>query len=346
MYKVIDKNTNTYLRYDSKESILLKDKLKKIYNNNIIISNSGLNATSISINTIINLYKNTNINIIYPKELYFENINLIQYYNKYYNCNLISFDINNDDSIIDIIKKVYLDNNIIIIESCINHFGYIFNFDLIKIIKNISKYIYIICDNTWLSNIIFNPINLNIDIDIITISLTKHYSGNNCILGAIIIKDIDIYNTCNDYCIINGIHNSPLNVNIINNYIYFMKDRLINSSKLCKFALQYLNKYNIICIHPYLHNHISNHICIKYFNQNIYPSTFLLETLKTKNELLYIINKLKLIIVSISFGSNETRIDKNIFSKNNKFYLRLSIGYDDIFNNLLLKLNELIYYLK
>lgn len=344
MYKVIDRNTNTYLRYDSIESNNLKNKLNKIYNNNIIISNSGIHANSISINTLINLYKNTNINLIYPNELYFENINLIKYFNKYYNCNLISFNINNDNDIIDIINKVYLDNNILFIESCTNPFGYIFNFDLIKIIKNISKNIYIICDNTWLSNVIFNPLNL--DIDIVTLSLTKHYSGNNGISGAIIIKDLDIYNISNDYCIIHGIHNSPLNINIINNYIDNMKDRLINSSNLCKFSLNYLINNDITCIHPYLDNHLSNKIYFKYFNNYICPSTFLIETEKNNNELLLIFNKLKILLVSVSFGSEITKLDQNIYTLYNKYYLRLSIGYNDNIDNLILQINELINYLK
>ena len=125
-----------------------------------------------------------------------------------------------------------------------------------------------------------------------------------------------------------------------------MKDRLINSSNLCKFILNYLINKDIICIHPYLDNHISNKIYLKYFNNNICPSTFLIETQKNNNELLLIFNKLKLLLVSVSFGSEITKIDKNIYTLNNKCYLRLSIGYDDNINNLILQIDELINYIK
>jgi cystathionine beta-lyase/cystathionine gamma-synthase len=45
--QVVD-NNNLYMRFNNNQLLLLKDNIKKLYNiNNIIITNSGLNANSI-----------------------------------------------------------------------------------------------------------------------------------------------------------------------------------------------------------------------------------------------------------------------------------------------------------
>jgi cystathionine beta-lyase/cystathionine gamma-synthase len=341
---VVNIENNKYNRYNSSSSLLLKKKLSDIYLcENIILSNSGIHANSIAINTCINLFNNNNINIIYPNNLYYENINLIKYFNKNYNCNLIEFDILNNDIIISKFKDNYDKNNILFLESCSNPFGEIFDFNLINKIKKISKFVYIICDNTWLSNKIFNPLLINIDI--VTLSLTKYYSGNSGILGCLFIKDNDLFKISEELCKYNGIHNSPIHLDIVLNNINNMDYRFNKLTKLTKKIINYLLKKNIYVIHSYLINHISNDLANEYFNTKYYPSTFAIETNCSKNDLEIIFNKLKILIVSVSFGSYITKIDKNIFTKNNKNYLRISIGYYDNLYRIILGLNELLDYI-
>jgi cystathionine beta-lyase/cystathionine gamma-synthase len=109
--------------------------------------------------------------------------------------------------------------------------------------------------------------------------------------------------------------------------------------------INYLLNKNIEIVHPYLKNHISYNLALKYLNINIYPSTFLIGTDLNKIQLENILNQINLITVSVSFGSNITRIDKNIFNIENKNYLRLSIGYEETSELLIIKINELLKFL-
>ena len=328
----IDLNNN-YTRFNNLQSKELKNKLEKLYNNeNIIISNSGLHANSIILN-----YFYKNYNIIYPKQLYFENINLI----KYLSNTIYEFDILDDLSLINILNNISNKNNILFIESCSNPFGYIFNYNIIKEIKKIVPNLKIICDNTWLSIEIFNPLLL--DIDIVTKSLTKYYSGNTSILGACIIKDFNIFNNIENYIKYTGIHNSINNITIINNSLDYMKIRLKKLNILSKKIIKYLIQNNINVIHPYLLTHISHKLVLQYFNINLYTSTFLIEINKSIEDINILLSTLD--CVTVSFGGSLTKIDKNIFFENNKNYIRLSIGYNDTYDNLKLKINKIINYL-
>ena len=342
-------NNNLYMRFNNNQLLLLKENIQKLYNiDNIIITNSGLNANSIILE-IFKIYYNNKINIIFSKELYFENINLIKYFSKINNIIFYNFDFYFDNNLKDFILKIDSDNIIILfIESCTNPFGYIFNYDIINELKTIFSKLYIICDNTWLSNKIFNPFNYNIDI--VTISLTKYYSGGAGICGACIIRDKNIYNCANEYLKIYGIHNSPKHLEIINNLLNTYDYRIKKLSNLTKYIINHLLENNIDIIHPYLNNHPSYNLAIKFLNLNLYPSTFLIKTKFNNDELLNIINSSPgggggngennmIIPTSVSFGSNITKIDKNIFQDN---CIRLSIGYDETYDSLKEKINELI----
>ena len=55
-------------------------------------------------------------------------------------------------------------NNIIFIESASNPNGDIFDYSIIPKLRKICKTLTIIVDNTWLTHVIYNPLNNNADI--------------------------------------------------------------------------------------------------------------------------------------------------------------------------------------
>lgn len=333
-------NNKTYSRYNNNETNILLDQLKKYYNcNNVCIVNSGQHANYISLNLLINNI--SDCNLIYCEEAYYETKQIIDFIKEKNNINLYTIDIFDDENIINKFNNELKNkNNILFLESCTNPFGYIFNFDIIPQLRILSKNLYVICDNSWLSNFIFNPFNY--DIDIITISLTKYYANNKCILGACLIKSDEIYKNFDLYLRISGIHNSIYNLNIINKNMDFIYERINTTSNLCKQVLNYLNKNNIIIYHPCLEMHKSYIFTIKYFKNNLYPSTFLIGFYCYISNLSELLNDLKIFKIEVSFGSNNTKIDPHIFYKNNITYLRISLGYDDCLSNIILGLDELI----
>ncbi len=309
---IIDPHTKIYSRYTNSNNELLKSKLKQFYNcSNITIANSGLHANFLGLNTIL---QSTNINnIVYINELYYESINLI----KSYNNNLIQTHIINildDKSIIDLFK---------------------------------SDKLFIICDNSWLSNYIFNPFDY--DIDIITISLTKYYSGGNVIGGACIIKNDILHNILDNYIKLTGIHISSLQTTIININIDQTYNRLIISSDLTSKVIYYLlnNNYNydIHIGHPYI-NKLTLNLAKRYFKDNLYPSTFTFGIKINKNILSKLLEKLTILLIETSFGSKLTILDNHIYVIDDLSYIRISIGYEDIITRIISGLNELFELIK
>ena len=338
-YLVIDSKTNTYNRNDYTELKKLKKTLSQLYRlDNVLITSSGMHSISTSINLFTN--SDINYNIIYSNELYFESINYINHKKN----NKFKFDINNLESLINILINLKDSYNILYFESCSNPNGYIFDFRIIPELRKISTNLIIIIDNSWLSSTIFNPFNY--DIDIIAISLTKYYSAGMAIAGACIFKDKKLFENVEKEFQINGIHISPENIRIINNNIDFQFNRIVESSNKTIEIIDYLqNVYSkIIRInHPYIDTHPSYNLAKLFFNKfsNIlYPPVFIIMLDIEYNELKKILENNKFIENKTSFGTKNSRTD--IWYNEDYTFFRVTIGYEDSIDNIIDGINEIL----
>lgn len=332
---IIDPITKIYMRYTNDNNELLKKTLSDMYNqSSITIANSGLHANFLAIETIIKT--NNILNIIYPTQLYYETVNLLNSLST--NIKINSFDINDNKSIINLIKN---QPTILFIESCSNPNGYIFNYDLIPKLRSLCVNLYIICDNSWLTNYIFNPFDYLIDV--VTISLTKYYSGGNCICGACIISDKNenLSIQLDKYVHLTGIHISPLQIQLINQSINQTESRINICSNLTKQIINYLQKQpNLIINHPNV-NKLTIDLVTQYFKNNLYTSTFTFG-IKINNIILQqILFKLTILNIETSFGTKLTIIDNHINMINDYSFIRISIGYEDSIDRIINGLNEL-----
>ena len=337
---IIDPITNKYQRYNSYQSEILKTKIGYIYGSNLVsLTNSGHHANFIAIDTLLKLNYKNNINIIISfEDTYYETIDLLLYLKKYNdNINVYDFDIKNDD-IINLFTNLNNQINILFIESCTNPFGYIFNFDLIQTLKKSSEKLYIICDNSWLSGVLFNPLEY---VDIVTISLTKHYSGGSKICGACIFNNKELYDITEEHIKQSGIHINQQHLELININIDNINERINITQLLTKHIITYLINNNIEIYHPMNIYHPSYIHAIKFLKSK-YPSIILININKSKEEIEFNLNKLTIIKISPSFGSDNTTIDPWIYENNNKNYIRLSIGYTSILDEIINELNILI----
>lgn len=340
-YLVIDTETNTYNRNNYTELKKLKKTLSNLYNcDNVLITSSGMHSISTSINLFIN--SEINYNIIYSNELYFESINYLNYIKN----NKFKFDINNLESLKNILIDLKDSYNILYFESCSNPNGYIFDFTIISELRKISTNLIIIVDNSWLSSSIFNPFNY--DIDIIAISLTKYYSAGMAIAGACIFKYKKLFENTEKEFQINGIHISPENIRIINNNIDTQLNRIVESSNKTIEIIDYLQKNiysKIIRInHPYINIHSSYNLAKLFFNkfdENIlYPPVFIIMLDIEYNKLRKILENNKFIENKTSFGTKFSRSD-TWYNENYTFF-RLTIGYDDSIDNIINGINEIL----
>ena len=133
-------------------------------------------------------------------------------------------------------------DNVLFIESCSNHNSKIFDYNVIPRLRELSKSLIVIIDNTWRTHLIFNLFDYYADI--IVMSLTKYYSGGTTIMGACIfnettknIYDIAVKKNCYE-----GVHISPIIAQHLNIMMNQMETRIVNNSELTIKVLKLLQK--------------------------------------------------------------------------------------------------------
>jgi cystathionine beta-lyase/cystathionine gamma-synthase len=337
---VIDPESGLYNRCNYTNLDKLNINLSKLYNcNNVLVTTSGIHSISTIILGLKNQYKLENINIIFSDNIYWESELIFNEYNKN-ESNIFLHKIN--DISIDYFNKFLKDqNNILFVESCSNPFGDIFDFRIIPELRKLSNKLTVIVDNTWLTSIIFNPFDW--DVDCIAISLTKYYSGGSAIAGSCLFRDSTLYEICKINNTIMGIHISPVNIEIVNKNIINLKDRMIKSSNLLKKVVEEIkNNDNIKFIYnPYLNTNDSHELSKIFFNKHnldtLYPPILSI-SFYDFDKVYEIIKKINILENKTSFGSKYTRIDSWYDNK----CCRVAIGYDDNIERILLGLNEII----
>lgn len=336
-YLVIDPNNNYYSRNDHTENRILRETLSKLYKSEyVLLTTSGMHAIS----TILFSFNKNNFNLIYGNELFSATPKLFNdFQTTHENVKLYQIDVRNNEEILKLFDETIKNqDNFLFIESCSNPNGYIFDFEMIEDLRKLSKSLYVVCDNTWLSNQIFNPMKY---CDVTVLSLTKYYSAGHAIAGACIFKNKEDYDRTYEINKMFGIHVSPHNLQIINENMKNQNERITNSSKL---TLQIIEKYEKIIeiTHPYLENHDSHFLAEKYFKNGLYPSVFTFKLNMKMNAARKIFEKMKILEYKTSFGSKMSRIDTFPVNKKDYVQVRLSIGYDDNFERICQGIDEIL----
>ena len=352
----IDKNEYKYNRSSSIEYDKLCSIISSKYGNNkCIVTPSGMSAIDLVFNSIYVENKWKSINIIYSWELYYETPLLFEYYKKIYtNMDLtlyevpITSNIYDNERIIDLFEnKVRNEINIFYVESCSNMSGWFFDIDIITQIRKLSKKLYFIIDNTWLTSTIFNPFVY--DVDITVLSLSKHYSGGHCISGALICKNIDYYEIAKTNYTIKGYHVSTHVCTTILDNMNQMKERLIKTSNIANDVAKYLKKQKQILevSYPLFENHASYRLRNKYFKliidgKIIGPDVFSFAIDENENVLIKKLKNMNILNLKTSYGGGDSRIESTPIEIGNTTWCRISIGYNDDYEKIIKGLNEIL----
>jgi cystathionine beta-lyase/cystathionine gamma-synthase len=291
------------------------------------ITSSGMNAISTIINALFNMsgFSKPDL-ILYSSELYCDTPFLIMSTSKLHNVKCESFDINNQKTILSI--DIQNKNVILFSEACSNPNGILFDYSIIDDLKKKCNSLITVIDNTWLSSAIHNPLSLGADY--VVTSLTKYYSAGNVIAGAIISNFDDNINIM-DWISWNGLHVSEPVIQIIIDNIKTLDERVKKSSDLTVKIIDYLMntqnmtlKNKIMIRHPVINS--QNKL-------SLYPSVFTVKLLNaSKNKVIKIIKNSK-IEYKTSFGSSKSRIDSYPVKLDDGMLIRLSIGYEDTYEN-------------
>ncbi|XWV25117.1 hypothetical protein QJ856_gp0659 [Tupanvirus deep ocean] len=325
-----------YCRSMSQQSIALSALLEKCYPckqsaTPAIICPSGMASISICLNALLIDNKNEMVNIIRGNELYCDTPRLVRQLHKIYNFNDYTINVDNVDEIKNIFDAVVNKQiNILFLESASNPSGDIFDFAMIPTLRKKSKKLFVIVDNTWLTHVIFNPFEF--DVDIVVTSLTKYYSGGNCIAGAVICKK-KYYGRIYDYLRFNGLHTSPLHCQTVIDNLPKMEEIIIKSSAMTKLVVESMSHDSRFTIrHSSLTNDPSYSKALQFYKkvngETLYPSIISFTVPLELNDAIKWM-KSKNISYETSYGSSNTRFDNWPEQHGDKTLCRLAIGFSD-----------------
>jgi len=338
-----DKGIGIYIRSGSDQTCAICKQLDRAYGGHSILTTSGIHA--ISTVTKYAIMKNNwkKLNIICGDEMYCDTTRVFREMGKLYtSIEYNALNVNNDA---DIIRAVTNSKNyftMIFLESCTNPSGEIVNFDIIKTLKHINPNILVVIDNTWLTRVILNPFKYGADI--VVQSMSKHYSGGNCISGAVIAKNMNVTSYIADMYRFEGIHFSVTYGDIISENLQSLDYRIQRLSDTTKKVLQFLNDKapDIKLIHPYIKTHNSHSKLVKYFKNDLVPGIILISLNIPENIAIKIMKCTPNIQYKTSFGGSSTKFDPWPFKIDNSTFCRLAIGYDDTYEEIEKSLTKFI----
>lgn len=281
------------------------------------------------------------INFIMGDETYSGTPKTIKKLRNIYKFKILKFSCSDDQSILDVISSVQKGVNLLYFESCSNPFSSVFNYEVIKKFKKVSRRSIVVCDNTWLSHVIFNPFDWGADV--VISSTTKYYSGGKCIGGVVMSNNMYSLSDKIFQCISAfGSHVSPLNCVITSQEFTTVAERISRSSELTVKIAGWMHEQGIKYSHSSLGQNLEK--AEKYFKKDkngkiLHPSVINFEIPLSLEAAIDWIRSTG-IKVETSFGDSHSKICSFIKSKNeNTTYCRLSIGSDDSYENLISKLS-------
>lgn len=328
----VGKNSK-YNRSHSPDYDKLESTLKKNYGvNGCHVTSSGMNAIS----TLFHgLFIRQRYNLIYSSELYSDVPKLFKLYNELYEINLREFVIRSETDIVDAFEQFRGQENILYVESCSNPNGHLFDFSKLARLREISKSLLVVVDNTWLTEVILNPFEYDLNNSMfVVVSLTKYYSAGTAIGGAILSNNWEIMKSVAKWSITNGQHVSPHNCRLINERIESMRSRIERSSKLTKEIIEFLRTREDVFNLSYPHF------------DSLGPSvvTFMLKCSKKKFIKACMSNEI--LDYKTSFGSAMSKVDPYpgiVIQEEIKYTLaRLALGFEDSYDRVVTGLTKLL----
>lgn len=306
---------NHYCRSTSPEQIALCQKLSDRYKAVVYVVPSGMNAISVLLNSLIP----KRYTFVYADELYTDCNRLFKDLAHRYDMNCHSINITNSEAIAPLVRDGPV---ILYFESCSNPHGQMFDFNLLSQWKQQNPQLLVICDNTWLTSAVFNP--LDHGADYVISSLAKYYSNGQAQGGLIAGRNLGI-NNVEVYIRYHGIHTSRVNCQRISDEIDNLFERMTKAYNVTQEVISLLKadaNFKDICYPS------------QYYDAKIGPSVFTVKMKGNRKVLKHKIASFEHIKDQTSFGSAETKLDPwHIITKGGYTEVRIAIGYKMGSNN-------------
>lgn len=187
-------SSSFYCRSWSKSRAILHAKLEDLYKTDGVpvkaqVSPSGLNAIYTVLSSLLMSDAGDNFLVLKGDEMYEGTMKVLTYLKNLHprRFGWLVADIRDQDAILDYFRNPNTAPKVFIFESCTNPSGQMLNFQVLKVIQQLSPNCIFVCDNSYLGPTRFNPF-LH-DVDIVIDSMTKFMSGCSCIGGSIVSQE-------------------------------------------------------------------------------------------------------------------------------------------------------------
>lgn len=251
---------------------------------------------------------------------------------------------------------------VLFVESCSNPHGYLFNWRLVPELRAIVPHLWLVVDNTWLTDYLLNPFQPQSDnprdaddavspatadhrqqhyagADIVVCSLTKHYSGGHAIAGAVLVNHRLQFDTFVRHLSLNGLHTSPHNAHLVLHHMGDMDERMRRSCTTTRQLLSRLSelrddqRIGVRWSHPW--GRPGSVFDSAFLRHEKCPPVLTIMVgatpTRSKSAILRSLTSHPTIHYKTSFGAAHTRFDTYPQKRGDTIHCRLAIGYDDTF---------------
>ena len=320
-------NSIRYNRYFHPTFLRVCELLSDRYGQNASLFPSGMCAIDavLTVLAIQNAWKP--MNVVLQDEMYCDTSRTARYMNDFYlPLRIHKMDVTKDISAADIDVSV---PTVLIVESCSNPNGHLFNFDQLDKLRRSIPRLTVVVDNTWLSSALFNPFQWP-EVDYVVCSLTKYYgAGRSGIAGAVMSRNEKNHNALLEYGKVKGLHVSPVYCRSLINTITTMDARLKKTGEMTAKLAQWLKDKLYTVHHPSFEGNTT------YLRSGFHPSVLTVEMPLSKNMALNWMRSSKRFECSTSYGGADSRFDQWPTRRNGMTVCRFSVGYEDNMKDLL-----------
>mgnify|MGYP002846524828 CR=1 FL=1 len=274
------------------------------------------------------------MNVVLQDEMYCDTSRTARYMNEFYvPLNVHKMDVTKN------INWAELDLDlptILMVESCSNPNGHLFNFDQLAELKRRVPNLTVCVDNTWLSSAMLNPFDWP-EVDYVVCSLTKYYgAGRSGISGAVMARKKENANALREYGKVKGLHVSPMYCRSLEQTIATMDARLKKTGDMTVELAKFLKGKQFTVHHPTFDGQRT------YLRPGMHPSVLTVEIPLSKRVALDWMRSSKRFECSTSYGGPDSRFDQWPSRRNGLTVCRFSVGYDDNIKAILKEWSDLL----
>jgi cystathionine beta-lyase/cystathionine gamma-synthase len=294
----------------------------------------------------------TNGVIVYADELYCDVKRIIGFLP----CKSVKVNVFSKDAVLQVFSKFGDQIRIFHYEACANPSGRMFDPTLIPELRALAPYCSFVCDNTWLTGILYNPF---LDgVDYVVESCTKYLSDGKCIAGVVCGKH-DAMQPILEWCRVFGQHVSNDYARTITSALATLEDRVLCASARASSLAQNLEERQQKLIgrvmYPTLQSHPTFAVNQRLLKRGGPGCLWVFVRGISKTKLMSLVTAIPEMVkrFKTSFGCMDTRVDSypRVFppghydgdAKQSKgTWIRVSIGYGDNEDEVIVPLLEKI----